>query len=119
MVLKLKGVYVKVFEFEKPGAYTDGDIEPILNQLQSSGWNKIVSVQSKEERVGVHVRYHEDAVMGMAIIVAEPNELTVVNIVGPIDIEKLGELGGKLGIPDLKGLGNSGGSKIKPKLKKQ
>jgi hypothetical protein len=31
--------------------------------------------------------------------VAEPTELTVVNIVGPIDVAKLGELEGHFGIP--------------------
>ena len=37
----------------------------------------------------------------MAIICAEPTELTVVNIVGPVDIEKLSQLEGKMGIPRL------------------
>ena len=37
----------------------------------------------------------------MAIIAAEPTELTVVNIVGAIDIDKLSALEGKMGIPKL------------------
>jgi hypothetical protein len=33
----------------------------------------------------------------VALLVAEPQELTVVNIVGPIELDKLGELAGKFG----------------------
>ena len=36
---------------------------------------------------------------GMTIIAAEKRELAVVNIVGPVDLKSLGELGGKFGIP--------------------
>jgi hypothetical protein len=42
-----------------------------------------------------------DAVQGLAILAAEPKELTVVNIVGPIDIEKISALEGNFGIPKL------------------
>ena len=38
---------------------------------------------------------------GLAILAAEPKELTVVNIIGIIDIEKLSKLEGQFGIPDL------------------
>jgi hypothetical protein len=36
---------------------------------------------------------------GLALVTAEPQELTVVNIVGPISLEKLSKLGGHIGIP--------------------
>jgi hypothetical protein len=38
---------------------------------------------------------------GLAIISAEPRQLTLVNIIGPIDLEKLSQLQGQLGIPKL------------------
>ena len=38
---------------------------------------------------------------GLAILVAQPAELTVVNIVGPMDLAKLGALQGQFGIPPL------------------
>ena len=36
-----------------------------------------------------------------AVISAEPKEFTVVNIVGPINLEKLTKLEGQFGVPDL------------------
>jgi hypothetical protein len=37
------------------------------------------------------------------IISAEPKEFTVVNIVGPVDLEKLAGLEGQFGIPRISG----------------
>jgi hypothetical protein len=38
---------------------------------------------------------------GIAVIATEPKQLTVVNIVGLIDLEKLVKLSGKFGIPSI------------------
>ena len=38
---------------------------------------------------------------GLAIIASEPREFAIVNIVGSIDLEKLHELEGKFGVPEL------------------
>ena len=99
----LKGVYVRVFEFDKPGEYTASDVDPLRSQLQSPGWTKIVGVRSKRDghNVDVHIKYQGNNVMGLAIVAAEPKELTVINIVGPIDLEKLSQLEGQFGIPKL------------------
>ncbi len=103
LVSGLKGVYVRVFEFDNPGEYSQADVEGLRSQLQAPGWTKIVGVRSKRdgENVEVHIKYQGDNVLGLAIIAAEPKELTVVNIVGPIDLEKLSQLEGQFGIPKL------------------
>jgi hypothetical protein len=38
---------------------------------------------------------------GVAIIAAEPRQLTVVNIVGSIDLAKLAQLQGQFGVPKM------------------
>lgn len=102
IVLGLKGVYVRVFEFDKPGEYAPNDLEPIRSQLRQPGWDKIVGVTSRRgSNVDVHLKYQGDTVLGMAIVAADPTELTVVNIVGSIDLEKVRQLAGQLGIPKL------------------
>jgi hypothetical protein len=103
LVSGLKGVYVRVFEFDNPGEYSPGDLEGLRSQLQAPGWTKIVGVRSRRDsqNVDVHIKYQGDNVLGLSIIAAEPKELTVVNIVGPIDLEKLGQLEGQFGIPKL------------------
>jgi hypothetical protein len=103
IVSGLKGVYVRVFEFAKPGEYTASDIESIRSQLRQPGWQKIVGVVSRRggDNVDVHLRVQRDTVVGLAIIAADRTQLTFVNIVGPIDLDKVRQLEGQLGIPKL------------------
>ena len=95
----LKGVYVRSFEFSAPGAYTDEDVETIRAQVKAPGWSQIVSVREKGELVEVYSWKDGSASGGLAIIAAEERELTVVNLIGRINIAQLGALGGQLGIP--------------------
>ena len=101
----LKGIYVKGFEFKQPGEYSTEDIEAIRSQLRPPAWKRIVGIESgsEGERVEIYVMTGVDGqkIEGMAIIAAEPTELTVVNLVGAIDILKLSALEGKMGIPKL------------------
>jgi hypothetical protein len=101
VVKGLQGIYIKNFEFDAPNEYSQEDVEAIRSQLSGPGWSKIV--QSRNKRQGetdeIYVLKVADKVAGVAILVAEPKELTVVNIVGFIDVNKLSELEGHFGIP--------------------
>jgi hypothetical protein len=103
LVRKLKGVYVKSFQFDNEGEYSRADIDTIRAQLRPSSWQRIVNVRNRREHehAEVYLMGAPDNIQGMAIISAEPKELTVVNIVGPIDVDKLSELEGNLGVPHL------------------
>jgi hypothetical protein len=100
----LQGIYVRAFEFAHPGAYTEADVESIRKQLSAPGWVRFIDIQDRRqgESVGVYSYMEDGKVAGMAVLAAEPKELTVVNIVGPIDLAKLGRLGGQMGIPNMK-----------------
>ena len=97
----LKGIYVKNFEFDEPDQYSQADVEAIRAQLSGPGWSRIVESRSRRSREHdeIYVLKQGDAIAGMAILVAEPRELTVVNIVGNIDVNKLSRLEGHFGIP--------------------
>jgi hypothetical protein len=103
----IKGIYVKSFEFTREGAYTDGDVERVRAQLKEP-WARAISVKSRKERelVEVYVWRAGADPEGLAVIVAEPKELTIVNVVGRLDMKILGALQGQLGIPG--GLGALG-----------
>jgi hypothetical protein len=104
IVAGLKGVYVKRFGFENEGEFNDGDVESIRAQLKMPGWSRIVGVRTRKQtnlNVDVYLMYEGSIIKGLAVLATEPKALTVVNIVGPIDLEKLSELGGKFGIPTL------------------
>lgn len=103
LIAGLKGVYVRVFEFDHAGEYQAADIESIRSQLRAPGWARIVGVKSRREgeTVEVFTWLEGGQIAGLAIIAAEPRELVMVNIIGLIDLEKLSRLEGKFGIPRL------------------
>lgn len=101
IVSKLKGVYVHSFEFEKPGEYSMSDVAAIRAQLKQPEWTQIVGVQSKDEHTEIYVKKDGKQLGGLVVVDAEPKELTVVDIDGPINPEELSELGGHMGIPKI------------------
>ena len=102
LIANLKGIYVKSFEFDAAGQYTPADLETIRTQLRGPGWTRLVNVTSKKEgMLEVYLLFNGDLVGGLAVLHTDDKELTVVNIVGPVDIDKLASLEGQLGIPDL------------------
>ena len=98
---KLEAIQVRVFEFSEDGAYSSADLEGIHRELDMPGWSAIVQVTDKDdnENVGVWIHLDDNAVNGFAMLVEEPDELVVVNIVGSINPEDIAALGGQFGFP--------------------
>jgi len=102
LVEGLKGIYVRSFEFDATGQYTDADLESIRTQLRGPGWTRMVNVTSKKDgNLEVYLRFNGDMVNGLAVLHSDEKELTVVNIVGPVDLDKLAQLEGQFGVPEL------------------
>jgi hypothetical protein len=104
VVSGLQGIYIKSFEFKKEGEYTKADLDQIRVQLRAPEWQRMVGVQSSEDRetVEVWVRTEGGKMTGLAILAADPRELTVVNLVGSVDPGAITDLGGSFGIPKMK-----------------
>lgn len=112
LLKNVKGIYVKSFSFEKENEYAPAEVDSVMSQLRGGGWSKIVGITSKKasENVEVYLMMLGDQINGLAVVSLNPKEVTVVNIVGPINLEKLSQLEGSFGIPDL--------DLAKPKAKK-
>jgi hypothetical protein len=102
LVAGLKAIYVRSYEFEKEGAYSAADLTGIRNQLRAPEWSRIVDVRSKNgDNAEIYIKTGGKDIGGLAIIAAEPKQLTIVNIVGKIDLEELRDLGGNFGVPEM------------------
>ncbi|HUK89531.1 MAG TPA: DUF4252 domain-containing protein [Blastocatellia bacterium] len=103
IVSGLKGVYVRSYEFDSPGEYSDQDVNSVLSQLKDPAWSRVVGVTCKrkgeKENIQVFIMTNNDQVAGLAAVAAGEKDLTVINIVGVIDVEKLSALCGSFGIP--------------------
>ena len=102
LVKGLKGIYVRNFEFSSNGQYQDSDLDAIRKQLQDSNWKPIVEIRKTNDidNTDVYVKDLGDRFGGVAIVSAEPRELTVVHIDGVIDLDGLAKLSGNFGIPE-------------------
>lgn len=102
LVNGLKGIYVKSYEFDRAGDYSPADVESIRSQLRNPAWTRILNVSSKREgSIEVYLLSIASQVGGLVVLATDLKELTIVNIVGPVDLEKLSQLEGQFGVPEL------------------
>lgn len=101
LIAGLQGIYIKAFEFKQNNQYSPADLDSVRGQLKAPEWSRMVGFKSTEEgeTAEVYVRTENGKITGVAILAAEPKELTVVNIVGPVDLDSIAELGGHFGVP--------------------
>lgn len=103
MISGLDGIYVRHFTFKAANSWSQADLDGIRNQLRAPEWSRIVGVKndSNGENHEIYLRTVDKKLAGVAIISAEAQELTVVDIAGAIDLDSLAQLGGHFGIPKL------------------
>lgn len=104
MIAALKLIKVNQFEctavdMEK----TENTISSIDKKLQSEKWDRIIKTKEKGMRASVYVKVGEgDNYAGLfAMVMDKQNDLTIVNIVGKIDLETIGNLSEQMHFPGL------------------
>ncbi len=101
IIAGLDGIKIRVLEFDDGAAYTSADLDEVRSQLQGTGWARLISInEGNEEQVEVWAHRGVDTVTGLFVMVAEPDELVVVNLIGTIDLTGLRSLAGQFGIPE-------------------
>jgi len=99
----LKGVYVRVYNFEKENEYNMADVDEIRAQLNSPGWERLANVRSKRnnQKVDVFTMFTGQIMSGIAVVISDSKTVALVNVIGPVDIETLVELSGSINIPKI------------------
>ncbi len=103
-ISKLLRVTVNVFESSAIDVDEIADsMNSIAEDLDSQGWERVVRVRENRDHVDVYFRLSEDAdiIHGIAIMVAEPGDTVLVNIVGDISTEDISALGRRFDIDEL------------------
>ncbi len=92
----LDGIYVRDYEFDKEGQFSADDVEQLRKYFETSEWSPMV--REREHKTGettdVMVKLVNGEAHGLFILTAEPKELTIVLILGPVRMEDLGKLKG-------------------------
>jgi Domain of unknown function (DUF4252) len=90
----LDGIYVRNYEFDKEGEYSIDDLDKLRQYFETSEWTPIVRERERKnaEFTDVMVKLVNGQSHGLFILSAEPKELSIVLILGPIRMDELGKL---------------------------
>jgi len=96
LIQGLDGVYVREYDFDKEGEYTPEQVDRLRAYFETGDWTPIVRERSHKngENTDVMMKLVNGETRGMFILEAEPRELTIVLILGPIRVEDLVRLRG-------------------------
>jgi hypothetical protein len=106
-ISKLLRVTVNVFESSAIDVdEIAGSMNTIASDLDAQGWERVVRVREDRDHVDIYFRLSDDAelIHGIAIMVAEPGETVLVNIVGDISTDDISALGRRFDIDELSDL---------------
>lgn len=105
MLSKLKGVYVRGYQVAPDAidriASRTGNL---ARTLSTRGWETVVRFREEGERVDVFMRSEENRISGLVVMVVDPEETLFVNIVGEINPEDIGRIGGRFNVPHIPSL---------------
>jgi len=92
-VSDIKRLVVRHYEFDKPGQFTDSDLDGV-RKIVSSGldWARIINVKEEKESVEIYMQTQGGKTTGFLLIAAEQKELTIVHVAGSIDLASLQEV---------------------------
>lgn len=114
LIQNLDGIYVRDYEFDKDNQYSMEQIEQLRKSFETPEWQPLVRTRERKsgESTDVLVKLVNGESHGMFILSAEPRELSIVLILGPIHMQDLGKL---QGINGLGALGDIDGDSKGPK----
>jgi hypothetical protein len=115
----LDGIYVREYEFDKEGQYSMVDIDKLRQYFETGEWTPIVRERDKKsgEISDVMMKVVNGETRGMFILDAEPRELSIVLILGPVNLEDLHKLSGIGGLGSLGDIASESHGKSKGKDK--
>lgn len=114
----LDGIYVRSYEFDKEGQYSMDEVEQLRKYFETSEWSPMVRERERKngETTDVMVKLVNGEAHGLFVLTAEPKELTIVLILGPVRMEDLGKLKGLGGLSVLGDVEKD--AKVKGKMEK-
>jgi hypothetical protein len=90
----LKSVRIRSYEFSSDVVLPDAEIGQLRRQLSAPGWSPLVHTHDRDsnEDVDIYLCHDEHAARELAIIASSSRELTIVDIVGAVELNQVGEL---------------------------
>ena len=94
-------IQVRTFGFDKDNMYNMADMEALRQKVKASDFVPFLSHKEKGGFTEILMRKGPKGLRGFIVLTAEAREITIINIIGDLDLNTLSKLGGKFGIPDI------------------
>lgn len=102
---QLRLIYVHVFQLEDNNkAQSYETIKQLNHKLQDEGWESIVRMREDKEEVTIYILPDDEGIQGLCILNIDDDEVSLINIVGTIDLKMMTQLGVEFDIPVLGGM---------------
>ncbi|HMV51837.1 MAG TPA: hypothetical protein PLD20_04800 [Blastocatellia bacterium] len=109
---RIRGVYVRGYEFERDGEYSPQDIEAVRLQLRTPDWTRIVQVGGRDNSYDeVYLKQGREDVEAYAYVSTAPKKVCIVNVIGPMRLDDVSALDREFGISNCGKHGNRRKSK--------
>jgi hypothetical protein len=110
---RLKGINAVIAGLDHDPARTERALKLVRDtgkRLDQAGWERLARIREKDSDVGVFIRSGGKTIDGLVVLAfdREQSKVVFVNIVGVIDLAKIGEVGAKLDLPGLEAIPKDG-----------
>ncbi len=88
----IEAVQLRVYDVNNNSELFDTAIDESVATLKQAGWQTLVTVKDGDERVVIMQAGEEEMIVGLSVLVSNPDEAVFVNVVGqlrPEDVELL------------------------------
>lgn len=106
VIAGVSGISLHRYRFSGPWSYDPNILRSVKDEYHSAGWMQLVNQPDKDGLPGataLWVRWQNDCISNIAILVARSEEVTFIAITGSISPLDLSHLGGHFGIPKIEG----------------
>jgi Domain of unknown function (DUF4252) len=106
VIAGVSGLSVHSYHFPRPWMYDPDALGSVKEEYHAAGWKQLMNNHDKDGGPGLTdlwVRFENNAISNIAILVARSNEVNFIVVSGSISPLDLSHLGGHFGIPKIEG----------------
>ena len=105
VIAGVSGISVRTYHFAETRQFDPAVLRSVAGEYRAAGWKQLVNKQEKtgQDMSDLSVRFENNAVSNVAILLAKSDEVNFVVVSGSISPLDISHLGGHFGIPKIEG----------------
>ena len=91
LLRSLDGVRIRIYEIDGDPARVAARMDDMSRKLAGTGWERVLLVRQAQEQAHMLVRFDDDRICGMTVLVSDGDEeAVVINLMGDIQPQQFG-----------------------------